>query len=374
MNTISAYVFRQALGPLLAILGALAAIAILTQGLNQLDIIITNRNAGFAFAWVTVLALPQLLSLITPVAVFIAVIYAINRMQTDSEVAVMFGAGISRGRIARPILQLATLAAIVHLTMNVLVQPAALYERRQVYYALRTDIASSLIQEGSFTYPTDDLTLYARERGGAGELRDLLINDARPRTPITYTARSGVIVTINGAPAIVLRDGQVQRQTEEGAVDVLNFDRYVLTMGRSFNEPELFFLKPSDRTLYDLFYPDLTSHYDQQNVNEFLSEAHSRLSAPLLDIALAMIAMAGVLVGEFKRGGYMRRIIICSITALVVRLVAIGVQAAANSDPRLNVLQYVVPVVATLGAVIWLSGRAPRRRRLEAGPSVLAEA
>ena len=47
MNTVSAYVFRQVLTPLLAILGALAAIAILTQGLNQLDIIIGNRNAGF---------------------------------------------------------------------------------------------------------------------------------------------------------------------------------------------------------------------------------------------------------------------------------------------------------------------------------------
>ena len=73
MNTVSAYVFRQALGPLLAILGGLAAIAILTQGLNQLDIIITNRRAGFAFAWVTLLALPQLLSLILPMALFIAV-------------------------------------------------------------------------------------------------------------------------------------------------------------------------------------------------------------------------------------------------------------------------------------------------------------
>ncbi|MBX9747234.1 MAG: LptF/LptG family permease, partial [Hyphomonadaceae bacterium] len=103
MNTISAYVFRQALGPLLAILGALAAIAILTQGLNQLDIIITNRRAGFAFAWVTLLALPQLISLVMPIAVFIAVVYALNRMQSESEVAVLYGAGVSRQRIARPI-------------------------------------------------------------------------------------------------------------------------------------------------------------------------------------------------------------------------------------------------------------------------------
>ncbi len=111
MNTFSAYVFRQALGPLLAILGALAAIAVLTQGLNQLDIIITNRRAGLAFAWVTVLALPQLLSLILPMAVFIAVVYALNRMQNESEIAVAYGAGVSRGRVARPIIQLAVLAA-----------------------------------------------------------------------------------------------------------------------------------------------------------------------------------------------------------------------------------------------------------------------
>ena len=96
MNTVSAYVFRQALGPLLAILGALAAIAILTQGLNQLDIIVTNRRAGFAFAWVTILALPQLISLILPMAVFIAVVYALNRMQSESEIAVLYGAGVSR--------------------------------------------------------------------------------------------------------------------------------------------------------------------------------------------------------------------------------------------------------------------------------------
>src|SRR5690606_38558508 len=159
------------------------------QGLNQLDIIVTNRRAGFAFAWVTTLALPQLISLILPMAVFIAVVYALNRMHSESEIAVLYGAGVSRQRLARPILQLATLAAIVHLIINVVVQPWAFEERRKVFYDPRTDIASSLIEEGSFTYPSEDLTLYARSRGGGGELRDLLINDARGERPITFTAR-----------------------------------------------------------------------------------------------------------------------------------------------------------------------------------------
>ena len=338
MNTVSAYLFRQALGPLLAILGALAAIAILTQGLNQLDIIVTNRRAGLAFAWVTILALPQLISLILPMAVFIAVVYALNRMHSESEVAVLYGAGVSRQRLARPILQLAVLAALAHLAVNVIIQPASFKERRAVLYELRTDIASSLVEEGSFTYPADDLTLYARQRGGGGELRDMLINDARPELPITYTARAGAIATVdfNGeqVPAIVMRDGQVQRQAADGSVDVLDFDRYVLRLERVIEEPEIYHLKASDRTLRELLFPDLTAHYDQRNVDQFLAEAHARLSAPLLNIALAMIALTGVLVGEFSRQGYGRRIMIaaaCAQISGVAWTLAAAVAAASLS-------------------------------------------
>lgn len=372
MNTVSAYVFRQALGPLLAILGALAAIAILTQGLNQLDIIITNRRAGFAFAYVTLLALPQLLSLILPMAVFIAVVYALNRMQTESEVAVLYGAGVSRQRIARPIIQLAVLAALAHLTVNVIVQPWSFKERRETFYALRTDVASSLIEEGSFTFPSESLTVYARERGGGGELRDLLINDARPEFPITYTARAGAIVTIEGRPAIVMRDGQIQRQIEDGTVDVLDFDRYVLQLEGEFEEPEIFYLKASDRTLYELLFPDLTAHYDQRNVEQFQAEAHARLSSPLLSIALAMIALVGVLAGQFSRQGYGRRIMIAAAIALIVRLLALGVTAAASDDPDLNAAQYALPLIVILICSIMLGGKRARRKRHSLGPSVLA--
>lgn len=374
MNTISAYVFRQALGPLLAILGALAAIAILTQGLNQLDIIVTNRRAGLAFAWVTLLALPQLLSLILPMAVFIAVVYALNRMQSESEIAVLYAAGLSRRAIAGPILQLAALAALAHLAINVVVQPWSFKERRETLYELRTDIASSLISEGSFTFPAPGLTLYARARGGGGELRDMMINDARPELPITYTARAGAIVTLEGAPAIVMRDGQVQRQGDDGTVDVLDFDRYVLQLDRMLEEPQDFFLKASDRSLFELFFPDMTSHYDQRNVDRFLAEAHSRLAAPLLDFALAMVALAGVLIGEFSRQGYARRIMIAAVIALLVRMAALAAQAAATDNPDLNAVQYAIPILAALLAAWRLGGRSARTRRQSAGPSVLAGA
>ena len=239
---------------------------------------------------------------------------------------------------------------MLHLAINVVIQPAAFEERREVFYALRTDIASSLIEEGSFTFPTEDLTLYARERGGGGELRDLLINDARPEFPITYTARAGAIVTIDGRPAIVMRDGQMQRQTEDGTVDVLDFDRYVLQLGDDFQEPGALLpqgVRP--HALSTLFSRPARRHYDQRNVEQFLAEAHARLSAPLLNLALAMIALAGVLMGEFSRGGYARRIMIAAILALLVRLLALAVQAAADRRARHSTsLQYALPLVVML--------------------------
>jgi lipopolysaccharide export system permease protein len=374
MNTFAAYVFRQALGPLLAILGALAAIAILTQGLNQLDLIVANREAGLAFAWVTFLAVPQLVSLILPLAVFFAVAYALNRMQTESEVAVVYGAGVSRRRIARPIMQLAVLAALGHLAINCVIQPWALKGRRETLYAVRTDVASSLVREGAFTFPSDDLTIYARERGGGGQMRDIMIDDARGSRPLTYTARTGAVAMIDGKPAMVMRDGQIQRMREDGVVEVLDFDRHTVPLGDFFEDDETFVLKESDRTLFELFFPDLTSHYEQRNVARYLAEGHARLSSPLLNIALAMIALAGALVGEFSRRGYMRRLMIAAGAALIVRLAAIALQAAAIDEPSLNPLQYALPLGAAFIANVMIGQRAGRIKRRDVAMAIAVRA
>ncbi len=361
MNTLAAYIFRQGLGPLLALLGGLAAISLLTQGLNNLDVIVSDRQSGFAFAWVTVLATPQLISLILPLAVFFAALYAANRLQTESETVVMYASGFSNARIARPIFTLALVAALGHLALNTLVQPAASREMRETIHAIRTDVAASLVREGSFTFPSRNLTLYARDRGAGGEMRDLMINDARTNPPVTYTARAGVVAMVEGKPAIVMRDGQVQRQRENGTLQVLDFVQYVLQLDGLFDPPGDTVLKPSDRFLMELFYPDLTNHFDQRNVARFLAEAHQRLAAPLLNPALALIALAGVLCGDFQRHGYGRRIALTVATAMFVRLMALAIQAAAVDEPSLNIAQYVFPIVVCLIAGARLVSARPRR-------------
>ncbi len=87
-----------------------------------------------------------------------------------------------------------------------------------------------------------------------------------------------------------------------------------------------------------------------------------------------MIALVGVLGGEFNRGGYNRRIGIAFGVALIVRLASLGMQASATDDPRFNVLQYVLPIAVILLCGAMLGGKRGRKRRHSTGPSVLAEA
>jgi len=365
MNRLETYVLRQTVGPLLAILTALASVAILTQGLDKLSMIATNRNSGFAFAWVTILTLPQLISLILPLAIFCAVAYAINRMHTESETVVAYAAGVSYGRLAMPVMRLAIAAAVVHLAVTTLVQPASYREMRETIHEVRADVAASLVKEGSFTFPAKDLTLYARDRGPGGEMRDVMINDASKRPSITYTARRGNVAMQNGKPAIILRDGQIQRQLRDGTVEVLDFDAYTVQLEDFLNTADDFYLKPSDRFLSELFNPDLTNFYDQRNVERMLAEAHYRLASPLLDPALALVALASLLGGEFSRRGYSRRLMIAGVVALVVRLAALGIQAACIDDPSLNPLQYAFPLLVCAGAgwvLLRAHPRAPPKR------------
>lgn len=378
MNTFSLYVFREAARPLFAILASLVTVAILTQGLGQLDLFISDRHAVLAFFEVTALTLPQDIALVLPFATLFAVLIAFNRMRSESEVAVAYGAGLSPRRLAEPILKLATLVALAHLAINVLLQPIAYREMREVAYSVQTDVVSSLVREGAFTYPSPNLTLYARERGSGGELHDVLIDDARGQSNVTYTAQSGAIITVSGAPAMVLRNGEVQRQKDDGSIELLDFDRYVLQLGVQFEEPSALYLKSSDRFLGELFRPDLTQYYDQRNARAFVAEGHGRLAAPLLNIALALIAVSGSLGGSATRRGYGLRIALTAAIGLALRLAAFLLQPAAVSHPDLNVLQYALPISAGLIALARLSGRSLpgklRRLARSSGPTPLRAA
>lgn len=368
MTRIQRYLFIAVLRTVVIIVGGLALLALLAQGLSQTDLIIENRQSAVTYFWIVMLGAPQIIALLTPLALFIAAVWSLNRIHRDSEIVVAQAAGMTRWQIASPIIRLAAIAAVAHLTINLWVQPAAQRTLRENVADIRRDLATALIQPGQFTQAEDKLTFYARESRG-DDLRGILISDGRdPTRRVDYLAQEGTVIRIDGTPAIVMRNGQIHDLDQNQSLSILDFEQYTFDLAPFMAEQGEVTLKSSDRYLHELFFVDRKNYLEVQNADNFLAEAHARLTTPLLNIAMAMIAIMAVIGGDFSRHGYSRRISIATAGALALVIVQLSVQSASQDDPMVNIAQWGVPLGVIL-IISWFSfgrvrgAKAARQRR-----------
>ena len=363
MNQISRYLIRQLVGPMVFLALALTGIILLSQSLRLVDMIV-NRGLSIAtFTELTVLLLPGSLALILPLALFCAVLVVFNRLTNDSELVVMFAAGMSRQALAGPALVVAGGVAAVVMTLNLYATPLALRTFKAEVYEIRSNYASVLIQESEFNNPVTGLTVYVRSRRPDGELEGILVHDSRdPKKPVTMLAERGALVRGEDAPRFVLLNGNRQEvERDTGRLSLLYFERYTIDLA-DYSKPENNrWIEPSERFLSELFRPG-TSKDDLRNLDRLMVEGHRRLTTPFYAIALTLIGMVGAISGEFNRRGQGKRILITALLGTLYRLGEIGLASVAASVPMLMGLLYVY-VIGGCGIGLWLLFRDPVARR-----------
>lgn len=372
MSLIERYLFKQLLGPTLLATIALVAVALLSQSLGTLDIMVEQRQSAMVFAKITFLALPQLLNMILPIAIFVASLVALNRLHTEQEIVVCFAGGMSRWRVIAPAIKLASLAVLVTLVVNLWVQPYCYRAMRDELFAVRTDLAASLVRTGEFSQPSSDLTVYAQSIDQQGIMRNMFLNQEKAKGgSTTFFARQGKIAKRNGEPILIMRQGSNQELSGEGVLNFLKFDEYIFNLAPFMNTYELVHYKISDRYPHELMFPDLQQEWEQRNRVKLIAEFHSRLSSPLYNLAFMAMALNAVIGGAFSRLGYGRRIGMIAGVSAFVRILGFAVQAACDDSAGLNVLQYAVPLIATSWALAQLfrqkSSRSGGLRLLGAG-------
>lgn len=363
MNLIQRYFLRQSRTPLLLSLGALSLLALLTQSLSTLDLITQNRQSALTFMYITVLAMPQLFSIILPLAVFMAMLYTLNRLNMDSELVVAKAAGLSPWQITSPALRIASYALLAHLIINLFVQPFTFREMRRALLNVHTDIASRMVKAGEFTSPSKGLTLYASEVLPNGKLKDVLIYDERSADqPLTYFAKEGQIhSTRGGRTSFTLVDGNVSFVKENGMMDYTDFDKTTYDLTSILAIDPVLRLKTSDRYLHELLLPDPSDYNVLRYKGKYLAEGHSRLATPLYNVALVLLALVFLIRGDHSKMGYGRRIALAAFLGFTLRLLGFVIASAAEDNPALNTLQYALPLSITLISCIVLL----RKRRLK---------
>ncbi|MBE7216858.1 MAG: LPS export ABC transporter permease LptF [Caulobacteraceae bacterium] len=346
MRTIDRYLSRQLLGPVLGAMAALTAVAVLSQTLESIDILVDQRQSFWTFIKLVALGLPFSLIVVLPIALFVGALISLNRLHTEQEIVVCFAGGMSRWRVIAPALRLATVVALVLLVANLWVQPWCQRETRAELFRIRTDLAASLVRPGQFAQPSPNLTVYTQSVDSSGILHNVFIHQNRGDDGSSvFDGATGVIGKQNGNPVLLLRDGSQQQFSKEHVLNYLTFDDYVFDLTPYLDTSEIVIYKIGDRYLHELVFPDKRQTWVRNNRKKLIAEAHARLSAPLYSFTFIMLALHAVIGGAFSRIGYGRRILAASGAALAIRILGFGAEAACDGAPLLNLLQYAVPLV-----------------------------
>ena len=362
MSRFQRYIFAHALRAVLLIIAALSVLAMLSQALNWTELITEGGQSLGIFVKVVLLGAPRVLALLIPVALFIGTLLTVNRIHKDSEIIVAQATGMTDWQVAAPLLRLAAFGALIHLAINLWGQPLAQQNLRVTLLDARTDLATTLIKPGEFTAVGKDLTFYARENRG-GLLRGLLISDTRNADDTAdFIAETGRITEVEGTPTLILTTGEIHQIETDGSLSILRFDQYPFDLSQFLRESTDIVLKASDRFLPQLVRLDPTNYFDTIAKHEFRAEAHYRLTAPLLNFGIVMLAILAILGGDYNRGGYNRRIALFSAALGGVIVLQLSLQAGAAETHILNIAQWLLPIgLFAVTSVLYLTSFSPRR-------------
>lgn len=364
MRQIERYIFRIALGASLACLVGLTGTIWVTQALRELDLVTAKGQTLVVFLFVTALSLPTLVVVIAPVALFIGAIYALNKLNGDSELIVMSAAGIPPRALLRPFLTLALMVSTLVFFLVVVVMPASFQELRDVITRVRGDFIANVVKEGQFTQLDNGITFHFRERGQGGTLKGLFIQDRREagKTKV-YLADRGNAVEIDGQSYLILEQGSVhQQQKDSRDSSILTFERYTIDLA-AFAPPDSDTIyKPRERSTTQLLFPDRSEGYFQLQKGRFRAELHDRLSACLYPLALAFIAFAALGDPRTTRQGRGLAIGGAIVAVVSLRIAGFAAVSAAARSPGAVAAVYGAPLLAiALSSLLIFRGPQVRR-------------
>lgn len=366
MNSLDRYILKQCLVPFLLAMFIVTTIVWMTQSLQRADILIEYSQGLGVFVWLSLLIVPSLLAVILPFSLFAAALYTLQRLHADSEIAVMFAAGVSRLRIGAPFLLIALAGALATLWVNLDLMPRSYRIMKREVADIRADFAAAVIRGGEFTTLANGFTVYVEEVRPGGQLIGLLINDyRRSGAAETYMAQRGLLRETPQGPVLYLINGNVQRVARyTGVVEFVRFEETAINLASFDKRGAELQLELTERYLGELFKPDLSRAWDRDNARLLRAEGHNRLAAPLYAFAYVLIALYALIGGAYTRRGYSLRVAGACAGAGLTRIGGFVLQsAAAQTGAYWLIYAPPVAVICVLAFMLVDRSRGARPRR-----------
>ncbi len=365
MRILSRYVFRQAAGALLLILVSLTGVVWIAVALRQLELMTTQGQDALRFLAMTALAIPSMMALIAPIALLIATIHVLNRLNGDSELIVMTAGGMPAWSLLKPLALLALLTALAVSSVNHLAGPWAQRRLNELAIQVRTDLMAQIIQPWRFTSPEAKLTVHIRDRAPNGELLGLLMHDARdPKQIVTYLAERARIIKQDGQAYLRMDKGHIVRRLEnEKSPQIIVFDRYAVDANQlEQRTDQTNIMRPRQRYTPELITPDPNDPIYKTNPGSYAAELHERLASPLYAFAFVLLVVAFMGQAQTTRTSRTQAVIAAFAVAVLSRILGITCANLVVVRPAAAPLLYAVPAAAALLAAVTIQWHMYPRR------------
>jgi lipopolysaccharide export system permease protein len=355
------YILNQISFAAIAVVLTMSSVIWLTQSLRFVDWMVNRGLPVSVFLYIAVLIMPNFLVVVLPIALFAAVLFTYNKLQTDSELVVMRAVGFGPIPLMAPALIVAFVMTLMGYVLTLYVLPTSYRAFKDLQLEMRNNYSGVIMQEGVFTTLDQGMTIFVREQGSHGELNGIMLNDERdPEKPITMTAEHGALVNTAEGPRIIMVNGNRQQLNRaDNTVNFLFFERYTLDIARAKDDSDSERDRvATERYLGELLDPDDVT--DPHMLATFRAEGHQRLVAPLFIPSFVMVALAALLAGNFSRRGQSLRVMIAILIVVGIEAIGIGLANLAVNVPLMIPMMYVNVILPVLVSA-YLVFAGPRR-------------
>ena len=213
---ITTYIFKEMAAPFLLTIAILTITVLLGKVVNLIELMLTH-GIGLKEVLIFVGAIiPTFMVYTLPGAFLVAVLIAMTRMSSDSEIIAMKASGIGLSSIVRPVAVLAVITVVLTLSVTLYMKPWGKNVLKDLLFDVATKSAAATLTEKQFYDRFDGTTLYVDQVKPEDEnalKRVFISNEADGKDPIIIFAKEGGF-----APSSDSRERSIGIQLEDGAI------------------------------------------------------------------------------------------------------------------------------------------------------------
>lgn len=304
MRILNKYIAKQIFIGFLLISFSLLAMLWLTQSLHFVELVTSQGLPVYLFAEMTSLLMPRIFNVLSPIALFVAVLFVYNRLIMDRELVVMQAVGISPWQNARAAFIVGFIISLFNIYVMNIGIPEAEYKFRELDWQIKNNISQMIFREGEFTTLKNGIMVFIDKHEEDGSVSGIFVSDeSNPDVKITLTAEKGRLIQSETGPRILFINGIRQEVNKKDfKFNSLKFTRYSaeFTSGQNSKKKGQ---TVREKNIFELLSSETDETLSAVEKRKNIVEGHRRIISPFYNLLFALLACTGLLISNFNRRG-----------------------------------------------------------------------